>query len=194
VLRAGGVSLTAVHTPGHTSDHMVFFEPSVGALFSGDAVVGRGTTFIDPPEGDLAQYLRSLERMRGLGARTIYPGHGPVVFDAPGKLEEYVRHRAEREEQVLAALAGGPATVPALVEQIYAEYPPDVRPLAARSLLAQLLKLEGEGRVLRTGRGDDATWSSVQPRTCERCGRRPAMGRTKLCGPCSLAVLQDTTE
>jgi glyoxylase-like metal-dependent hydrolase (beta-lactamase superfamily II) len=194
VLRAGGVSLTAIHTPGHTSDHMVFFEPSVGALFSGDAVVGRGTTFIDPPEGDLAQYLRSLERMRGLGARTIYPGHGPVVFDAPGKLEEYVRHRAEREEQVLAALAGGPATVPALVEQIYAEYPSDVRPLAARSLLAQLLKLEGEGRVLRSGRGDDATWSSVQPRTCERCGRRPAMGRTKLCGPCSLAVLQDTTE
>jgi glyoxylase-like metal-dependent hydrolase (beta-lactamase superfamily II) len=194
VLRAGDVSLTAVHTPGHTSDHMVFFEPSVGALFSGDAVVGRGTTFIDPPEGDVAQYLRSLERMRGLGARTIYPGHGPVVFDAPGKLEEYVRHRAEREEQVLAVLAGGPATIAAMVERIYAEYPPDVRPLAARSVLAHLLKLEGEGRVLRTGRGDDAAWSSVQPRTCERCGRRPAMGRTKLCGPCSLAVLQDTTE
>jgi glyoxylase-like metal-dependent hydrolase (beta-lactamase superfamily II) len=194
VLRAGGVALTAVHTPGHTSDHMVFFEPDAGALFTGDAVVGRGTTFIDPPQGDLAQYLRSLERMRGLGARTIYPGHGPVVFDAPGKLEEYVRHRAEREEQVLAALADGSATIAAMVEQIYAEYPPDVRPLAARSVLAHLLKLEGEGRVLRTGRGDDASWSSVQPRTCERCGRRPAMGRTKLCGPCSLAVLQDTTE
>jgi glyoxylase-like metal-dependent hydrolase (beta-lactamase superfamily II) len=194
VLRAGGVALTAVHTPGHTSDHMVYFEPSIGALFSGDTVVGRGTTFIDPPEGDLVQYLRSLERMRGLGASTIYPGHGPVVFDAPAKLAEYVRHRAEREEQVLAALAGGPATVAAMVEEIYAEYPPDVRPLAARSVLSHLLKLEGEGRVLRTGRGDDATWSSVQPKTCERCGRRPAMGRTKLCGPCSLAVLQDTTE
>jgi glyoxylase-like metal-dependent hydrolase (beta-lactamase superfamily II) len=194
VLRAGGVALTAVHTPGHTSDHMVFFEPDAGALFTGDAVVGRGTTFIDPPQGDLAQYLRSLERMRGLGARTIYPGHGPVVFDAPGKLEEYVRHRAEREEQVLAALADGSTTIAAMVEQIYTEYPPDVRPLAARSVLAHLLKLEGEGRVLRTGRGDDASWSSVQPRTCERCGRRPAMGRTKLCGPCSLAVLQDTTE
>jgi glyoxylase-like metal-dependent hydrolase (beta-lactamase superfamily II) len=194
MLSAGGVSLTAVHTPGHTSDHMVFLEPSIGALFSGDAVVGRGTTFIDPPEGDLAQYLRSLERMRGLGARTIYPGHGPAVFDAPGKLAEYVRHRAEREEQVLTALAGGPLTVTAMVEQIYAEYPPDVHPLAARSVLAHLLKLEGEGRVLRTGPGDDATWSSVQPKTCERCGRRPAMGRTKLCGPCSLAVLQDTTE
>lgn len=193
-MRAGGVSLTAVHTPGHTSDHMAFFEPAVGALFSGDAVVGRGTTFIDPPEGDLAQYLRSLERMRGLRARTIYPGHGPVVFDAAAKLEEYVRHRADRERQVLAALAAGPGTIAAMVEEIYAGYPPDVRPLAARSLLAHLLKLEFEGRASRSGRGEDATWSALQPRTCERCGRRRAIARTKLCGPCSLAILQDSGE
>ncbi|MDP9326770.1 MAG: MBL fold metallo-hydrolase [Actinomycetota bacterium] len=194
VVRAGGVSLTAVHTPGHTSDHMVFFEPAVGALFTGDAVVGRGTTFIDPPEGDLTQYLRSLERMRGLGARTIYPGHGPVVFDAAAKLEEYVRHRADRETQVLAALAAGRVTIDAMVEEIYTGYPSDVRPLAARSVLAHLLKLEGEGRASRAGKGDDATWSALQPRTCERCGRRPTIGRTKLCGPCSLAVLQETAE
>jgi glyoxylase-like metal-dependent hydrolase (beta-lactamase superfamily II) len=194
VLRAGGVSLTAVHAPGHTSDHMVFFEPTAGSLFSGDAVVGRGTTLIDPPEGDLTQYVRSLERMRGLGARTIYPGHGPVVFDAAAKLDEYVRHRGDREIQVLAALAAGTTTIGAMVEEIYAGYPPDVHPLAARSVLAHLLKLEGEGRASRVGKGDDATWSAIQPRTCERCGRRPAIGRTKLCGPCSLAVLQETTE
>ncbi|MEP6476612.1 MAG: MBL fold metallo-hydrolase [Actinomycetota bacterium] len=194
VLLAGGASLTAVHTPGHTSDHVAFFEPAAGALFSGDAVVGRGTTFIDPPEGDLTQYLRSLERMRGLKARTIYPGHGPVVFDAPGKLEEYVRHRAERERQVVAALAGGLVTIAAMVEEIYTGYPPDVRPLAARSVLAHLLKLEAEGRAAHTGRGDDARWSALEPRTCERCGRRPAIGRAKLCGPCSLAMLQDTAE
>lgn len=194
VVAAGDVSLTAVHTPGHTSDHLAFFEPSAGALFSGDAVVGRGTTFVDPPEGDLTQYLRSLERMRGLGARTIYPGHGPVVFDAAAKLEEYVRHRADREIQLLAALADAPRTIAAMVEEIYAGYPPDVRPLAARSVLAHLLKLEGEGRAARTGKGDDARWSALRPRTCERCGRRPAIGRTKLCGPCSLAILQDTAE
>jgi glyoxylase-like metal-dependent hydrolase (beta-lactamase superfamily II) len=193
-VRAGEVSLTAVHTPGHTSDHVVLFEPGSGALFTGDAVVGRGTSFIDPPGGDLVQYLRSLERMRGLGARTIYPGHGPVVFDADAKLEEYVRHRAEREGQVLAALADGPATIAAMVERIYASYPIEVRPLAARSLLAHLLKLEAEGRAVRSGRGDDATWTSVQPKTCERCGRRPAIGRAKLCGPCSLAVLQDRAD
>jgi glyoxylase-like metal-dependent hydrolase (beta-lactamase superfamily II) len=194
VVGADGVSLTAVHTPGHTGDHMVFFEPAVGALFSGDAVVGRGTTFIDPPEGDLIQYLRSLERMQRLGARTIYPGHGPLVFDAAAKLEEYVRHRADREIQVLAALAAGNATIGSMVEEIYAAYPSDVRPLAARSVLAHLLKLEGEGRATRSGRGEDATWSALEPRTCERCGRRPAIGRTKLCGPCSLAVLQETAE
>jgi hypothetical protein len=159
-----------------------------------DAVVGRGTSFIDPPGGDLAQYLRSLERMRGLGARTIYPGHGPVVFDAAAKLEEYVEHRAERERQVLAAVANGAAAIGAIVEAIYVGYEPDVLPLAARSVLAHLLKLEAEGRVARTGRGDDAVWSAVQPKTCERCGRRPAIGRAKLCGPCSLAVLQDRPE
>jgi glyoxylase-like metal-dependent hydrolase (beta-lactamase superfamily II) len=194
VVRAGDVSLRAVHTPGHTSDHVVLFEAGSGALFTGDAVVGRGTSFIDPPGGDLVQYLRSLERMRGLGARTIYPGHGPVVFDAPAKLDEYVRHRAEREEQVVAALVAGPATITDMVEQIYDAYPAEVRPLAARSVLAHLLKLEAEGRATRTGRGDDARWSSMQPKTCERCGRRPAIGRTKLCGSCSLAVLQDTAD
>ena len=193
-VRAGSVGLTAVHTPGHTSDHLAFVEAESRSLFSGDAVVGRGTTFIDPPGGDLAQYLRSLERMRGLGARTIYPGHGPVVFDADAKLDEYVRHRAEREEQVLSAMADEPSTIDGMVERIYAHYPPEVRPLAARSVLAHLLKLEAEGRATRTGRGDGAVWSAVQPRSCERCGRRPALGRTKLCGPCSLAVLQETAE
>jgi glyoxylase-like metal-dependent hydrolase (beta-lactamase superfamily II) len=194
VVRAGDVSLTAVHTPGHTSDHVALFEPGSGALFTGDAVVGRGTSFIDPPGGDLVQYLRSLERMRTLGARTIYPGHGPVVFDAPAKLDEYVRHRAQREEQVLAVLAGGPVTIGGIVEEVYSAYPAEVRPLAARSILAHLLKLEGEGRATRTGRSDDARWSSAEPRTCERCGRRPAVGRTKLCASCGLAVLQDTAE
>ena len=193
-VRAGSIALTAVHTPGHTSDHVAFFEPESRSLFSGDAVVGRGTSFIDPPDGDLALYLRSLERMRGLGARTIYPGHGPVVLDAGGKLDEYVRHRADREQQVLAAMAEGPATVASMVERIYAGYPPEVRPLAERSVLAHLLKLKGEGRASRTGRGEETRWAAEEPRMCERCGRRPAVGRTTLCGPCGLAVLQETAE
>jgi glyoxylase-like metal-dependent hydrolase (beta-lactamase superfamily II) len=132
--------------------------------------------------------------MRGLGARTIYPGHGPVVFDAAAKLEEYVRHRAERDEQILAAAASAPSTIDEMVERIYTGYPADVRPLAARTVLAHLLKLQAEGRVARSGRAEDAVWSAVDPKTCERCGRRPALGRTKLCGPCSLAVLQETAD
>jgi glyoxylase-like metal-dependent hydrolase (beta-lactamase superfamily II) len=190
VLRAGALEITTVHTPGHTGDHLAFWSASDRALFTGDAVLGRGTSFIDPPEGDLVKYLRSLERMRDLHPQTIYPGHGPVVLDAKAKLAEYLSHRAERQEQVLAAMAGGPSTISAMVERIYAEYPTDVHALAARSVLAHLLKLESEGRAQRKGTGDDATWTASTPHACDRCGR-PVRGRAKLCGPCSLAVLQD---
>ena len=185
--------IVAVATPGHSSDHVVFFVPSDRALFTGDAVVGRGTSFIDPPDGDLAQYLRSLRRMQELRPRTIYPGHGPVVFDARGKLGEYVAHRAEREQQVLAALANGPGTIDEMVATIYADYPAEVRPLAARSVLSHLLKLESEGRAERKGKGSGTTWAMREPRVCARCGR-PVKGRARLCGPCSIAVLQDTAE
>jgi glyoxylase-like metal-dependent hydrolase (beta-lactamase superfamily II) len=192
VVRAGPLALTAIHTPGHTSDHLVFFEPSTGALFSGDAVVGRGTSFIDPPDGDLARYLRSLHRMQGLAPRTIYPGHGPVVLDAQAKLDEYLNHRADREEQILSAIGDGGRTIDDLVATIYVGYPPEVRPLAARSVLAHLLKLQAEGRVEHTGSGDAARYRAAAPRTCDRCGRRPVQGHARYCGPCSLAVLQDT--
>lgn len=190
---AGATQVTAIATPGHSSDHFAFVVPSERALFTGDAVVGRGTTFVDPPDGDLVQYLRSLRRMQELDARTIYPGHGPVVFDARAKLAEYLAHREEREGQVLAALTDGPVTIDGMVAAIYADHPPEVRPLAARSVLAHLLKLEGEGRVERRGAGERAAWSTSVPRSCARCGR-PVRGRARLCGSCSLAVLQDTAE
>ncbi len=189
-LRAGSLEVRVVATPGHTGDHATFLVATEGALFTGDAVLGRGTSFIDPPEGDLVQYLRSLRRMLDLAPRTIYPGHGPVVLHARAKIEEYLAHRAEREEQVLAALADGRRTIGEMVEVIYAGYPADVLPLAARSVLAHLGKLEAEGRVERRGKGDGATYAVTTPRTCERCGERQARPRTKLCGPCSLAVLQ----
>ena len=189
-VRAGGVAVTTVHTPGHSRDHVAFFVEQTGALFTGDAVLGRGTSVIDPPEGDLATYLRSLRRMRELRPKTIYPGHGPVVFDAAGKLEEYAAHRAEREEQVVAGLAEGPRTIDELVTEIYAAYPEEVRPLAARSVLAHLKKLEAEGRADHTGRGRSIRYSLGVPRVCERCGR-PVRGRAKLCDRCRLAVLQE---
>jgi glyoxylase-like metal-dependent hydrolase (beta-lactamase superfamily II) len=188
-----GVEVVAEYTPGHSSDHVAFFVPSEGALFTGDAVVGRGTSFIDPPDGDLTQYLRSMRRMQDLQARTIYPGHGPVVLDARAKLDWYVAHRQERERQVLEVMDGGKHTIARLVAAIYADHPPEVHPLAARSVLAHLLKLEGEGRAAHTGKGDAALWTVMEPRACERCGRT-VKGRARLCGPCSLAILQDKAD
>jgi len=192
VIGSGFAAIRAVATPGHSPDHMSFLLEARRALFSGDAVLGRGTSVIDPPEGDLIVYLRSLRRMRELAPRTIYPGHGPVVFDAMGKLDEYLEHRAMREEQVLAGLHQGPRTPEELVPEIYAEFPAEVHGLAARSVLAHLLKLESEGRVVKRTKDGASRFELQGPRACERCGR-PIIGRARLCGPCSLAVLQEPT-
>ena len=186
---AGDASLTAVHTPGHTSDHVAFFEPTSRALFTGDAVIGRGTSFIDPPDGELGRYLRSLRQMLELDPRTIHPGHGPLVLRAREKLLEYLAHREEREGQIVAALGDGPRTIDELVATIYVDHPLEVRPLAARSVLAHLLKLEHEGRAMRTGSAEDGPWTDSTPRDCERCGRL-VTGRARYCSSCSLALLQ----
>ena len=186
----GSVSLAVVATPGHTPDHVAFFEARTGSLFTGDAVLGRGTSVIDPPEGDLAAYLRSLRRMRELGPRTIYPGHGPVVLRAVAKLDEYLDHRTMREEQILTALDDASRTPEELVTEIYADYPPELHELAARSVLAHLLKLEVEGRAEKRTKDGAVRWSAIEPRSCERCGR-PVRGRVRLCRSCTVAVLQE---
>jgi len=191
VIAAGEAGLTVIATPGHTPDHVAFFSSGSGALFTGDAVLGRGTSVVDPPEGDLLAYLQSLRRMRELAPRTIYPGHGPVVLQAIAKLDEYLEHRAMREQQVLDALAEGARSPEELVAEIYADYPPEVHELAARSVLAHLLKLGVEGRAEKRSKGGVVRWSRIEPRACARCGR-PVRGRARLCGSCSLAVLQES--
>ena len=160
---------------------MAFFDEADGALFTGDAVLGRGTTVVNPPDGDLSAYLRSLSRMQELRPRTIYPGHGPTVFDGKAKLEEYVAHRAMREQQVLDAIEAGHRTIQDMVPVIYAEYPPELHELAGRQVLAQLMKLEREGRVAHVGPPDKAAYELVEARDCERCGR-PALPRSRYCG------------
>ena len=123
-----------------------------------------GTVVIAPPEGDLADYLASLQRLLALeGLRSILPGHGPVVEDGPALLREYVAHRLLREHQVLAGLRAGPSTIPALVARIYAEVDPARHPAAGRSVAAHLLKLEREGRVARpAGASDEGPWQLVE--------------------------------
>jgi glyoxylase-like metal-dependent hydrolase (beta-lactamase superfamily II) len=151
LVRGGGVELRAIHTPGHTPDHVAFHDEASDIIFTGDAVLGRGTSVIDPPEGDLVAYLDSLRRMLALRPHNLCPGHGPVVWDAPAKLRGYLEHRAGRERQILEALASGPATPDELVPSIYAEYPAALHPVAARSVLAHLLALVQAGRVLQDG-------------------------------------------
>ena len=149
VIEAGGMSLRVVATPGHAPDHLAFFAEHDGWLFTGDTVLGRGTSVVDPPEGDMAAYLRSLETLRALRPRRLYPGHGPVVERAPEWLNEYVEHRRMRERQVVDALdrTKDPRSPEELASEIYAGYPDELLPAAARNVLAHLRKLQDEGIV-----------------------------------------------
>lgn len=191
VVEAGGVRIRAIHTPGHTSDHLCFLMEEGRDLFTGDMVLGRGTSVVDPPEGNMTAYVRSLDVLRRLEPKTVYPGHGPVVFTPVGKLDYYIRHRAQREEQVLEALAEGQQRPAEMVPGIYGqEVPVEMYPVAARSVLAHLLKLEREGRVARTGQMKDERFVLVGTRECTRCGR-PALPGSKFCGRCGLSALQE---
>jgi ribonuclease/clavin/mitogillin len=138
--------LRALHTPGHTLDSVCLWERSQGALFTGDLVAGAGTVVVDDRPGALSQYMGSLERLLALSPRTIYPGHGPIVEDAPGKLREYLEHRREREAQILSALSSA-STVDELVTAVYIGLQQGLVPMAARNVRAHLDKLSGDGRV-----------------------------------------------
>jgi glyoxylase-like metal-dependent hydrolase (beta-lactamase superfamily II) len=190
VIEGGGVRIRAIHAPGHTPDHLVFHDSGSGALFTGDAVLGRGTSVISPPEGDMAAYMRSLAAMRRLDARVIYPGHGPAAWAGKSKIEEYIEHRNEREGQVLEALGKGPRTPAELVPGIYQEYPRELHEAAAGSVLAHLIKLEREGSVIRVGPPAEHRFALAPAARCVRCGR-PASPRSTLCGNCALAALQE---
>ena len=102
-----GVTLVAVYTPGHASDHLCYYFQEERALFTGDLILGGTTTVIPPDDGDLGDYMASLRRLQALDVRRIYPAHGPVIEDAPAKIQEYIDHRLMRERQILEALGDG---------------------------------------------------------------------------------------
>lgn len=187
---AGDYSLRAIHSPGHTADHVVLHELRSAALFTGDTVLGRGTSSISPPEGDMAAYLRTLSALRKLEPLVIYPGHGPAVWAAGKKLDEYLHHRADRERQILEGLEAGPRTPAELVPGMYGGYPQDVLEAAAGSVLAHLIKLERQGAVMRVGRPGEARFRLAPKSRCERCGR-PVAPRSRFCPNCGLAALQE---
>ncbi|ROT37900.1 metallo-beta-lactamase superfamily protein [Sodiomyces alkalinus F11] len=165
---AEGASLTAFHTPGHTDDHTTFVLAEEDAMFTADNVLGQGTTVFE----DLAAYLASLERMRRLFKGRAYPGHGPVVSDGPARIEEYVRHRKEREDQVIRTLRSSKAahgtarphahldgwTALELVKVIYKDVPEELHIPACGGVLQILEKLEREGGVARVSDGERWVW------------------------------------
>jgi ribonuclease/clavin/mitogillin len=161
VLRTEGATLRALHTPGHAEDHLCFVLEEEGSLFSGDNVLGVGTTVSPGRGGDLRDYMASLERLLAERPGAIYPAHGPRIADGVGKLREYIAHRLEREGQILAALADGCEGVAEIVKRVYAAYPEALHAAAASSVTAHLLKLAREGRVRRRGAEDPlaARWT-----------------------------------
>lgn len=148
--------LEVLHTPGHASDHLCFFLEEERVLFTGDTVLSGSTAVINPPDGDMAAYLQSLERLRKRRLTRLCPGHGDVIDEPKAILAEYVAHRLERENQILEALAAGPTRISDLVAKIYVDTPEELHDLAGRSVLAHLQKLKAEGRVL--GRDANSAW------------------------------------
>ena len=152
-LQGPGWTLTAVATPGHTSNHLCFALAEEQALFSGDHVMGWSTTIVSPPDGDMAAYMTSLAKLQERGEALYYPAHGPAIDNPQRLLRGLILHRRQREAQILAALGAGERRIEAMVARMYAEIDPRLHPAAARSVLAHLIDLEAQGRV--TSAGDD---------------------------------------
>lgn len=140
-IRFGSRSAAAVHTPGHTSDHLCFLD--AGVLFTGDHIMEGSTVIIE----DATAYLESLYRVRDLGATRIEPGHGAAIDDAGTAIDAYIDHRLARERQILRSIAEGAATVGDIVDVVYAAIPPGLRPAAVQQVVVQLTKLSGDAAV-----------------------------------------------
>ena len=154
--------LKALHTPGHAANHLCFWLEQEATLFSGDHVMSGSTVVIAPPDGDMADYLVQLERVRPLRMKMIAPGHGDVITDPKAKIDEYLTHRRAREEAIAAALAArGTATVEELVHDVYVDVADELHPIARFSVWAHLRHLAGSGRVTGTDADDlETAWSS----------------------------------
>jgi endoribonuclease LACTB2 len=141
------VTLVGIFTPGHAPDHLCYYLKEERALFTGDVVLGAGTTVIPEDTGDLGQYMDSLLRLLELDVATIYPAHGPTIREPAKKIREYIAHRELRENQILRALESGPLDAMGIVKRIYTDVPEYLHPAAASSVRSHLRKLRNEARV-----------------------------------------------
>lgn len=142
------IALRALHTPGHARGHLCFYEENLGALMTGDNIVGLGSVLIDPPEGNMRDYLRSLERLSALPHLFVLLGaHGPAIGAPRAKISEYIAHRLERERNILAAVRAGARTPREIVARVYTDVPPQAHAMAERAVIAHLEKLQAEGQL-----------------------------------------------
>lgn len=160
-------TIQVLHTPGHSPAHLSFYIPAAGILFSGDAILGHGTSIISPPEGNMSDYLQTLHQLASLDIRMICPAHGPVIDrGAAERIQWYIAHRMMREARVLAALQEGLSSIKSITRRIYDEadfrmHGRGLLPRAQRSVLAHLEKLEKEGVVIRKVNGREAQYLLV---------------------------------
>ncbi len=148
----GNWTIQAIYAPGHTPGSICYWIPQLGALFTGDSILGIGTTVIRPKEGDMGQYVESLKKLLHLPLKVIYPGHGPVVNSPLPKIEELIRHRQERELQVIECMKRGLSGPDELVADIYPEVSGRIKKMAREQVMTQLAKLQREGKVEKKGR------------------------------------------
>lgn len=146
-LEFGGVRVVALHTPGHFGNHMAFAleGPGGDAVLTGDLVMGWASTLVSPPDGDLADFRASCERVRALGVALLLPGHGAAVDDAAGRIDWLLAHRRGREAEIVEVLRAGPSDAAGLVPRLYADVPRALWPAAARNVLAHLIDLRARG-------------------------------------------------
>jgi glyoxylase-like metal-dependent hydrolase (beta-lactamase superfamily II) len=150
-LEGAGWTLEAVATPGHTSNHLCFALAGTGILFTGDHVMGWSTTIVSPPDGDMTDYMASLELLLARNDSAYFPAHGPPIDDPRDHVAGLIAHRRMRERQILAELDSGERRIEAMVPRLYADIDPRLHPAAARSVLAHLVDLERRGLVAGEG-------------------------------------------
>ncbi|MEI9931524.1 MAG: MBL fold metallo-hydrolase [Rhizomicrobium sp.] len=158
VIAGNGYMFECVYTPGHTSNHMCFALKEENALFTGDHVMGWSTTVVTPPDGDMAAYMASLRKLLVRDDAILYPTHGAPVRDPEPFIQAYIDHRLEREAQIVACLRDGIATIPEMVARMYVDTDKRLHPAAARSVLAHLIQMQQEGRVVVEGMGAHALY------------------------------------
>jgi glyoxylase-like metal-dependent hydrolase (beta-lactamase superfamily II) len=168
-VKVGSLTLRALHTPGHASNHLCYLLEGTGLLFTGDHLMQGSTVVIGPPDGSMGDYLRSLARLQKEPVTRIAPGHGLTIEDAQAEIVRIVAHRLQREAKVAARLNHlGPSDIDTLVVSVYDDVDPRLHPVAKGSLLAHLLKLEEDGRVVRDSPAINALWSLQNPQSPSR--------------------------